>query len=117
MKKKMKIWIIRLMLEINFIYMTFKIETKDSNLFNSLVNGGIETKLPISIETFYNNIYVKIFRFIGFVANTLVMTKYYLFLPELLHRSVLILAGLFIAQLFIVLLIKLYNDFFKSDRK
>ena len=41
--------------------------------------------LPVKIENYYNNVFVIIFRAIGGISVIMVLTKFYLNLPEYLH--------------------------------
>lgn len=64
--------------------------------------------LPNSITIFYNNIFIRIFRFIGGISVLTVLFKKHLILPEYLQNIILIIALLQISLFFIITLIRIF---------
>jgi predicted small integral membrane protein len=70
------------------------------------MKGYSISTLPISVEIFYNNISVRIFRVIGGISFLMVVSKTYLNLPENLHLFCTIIAAIQITQI----IIKIFYD-------
>lgn len=67
--------------------------------------------LPDSVEIYYNNIFVRIFRFIGGLSFLLIVTNFYLQLPNFLHLLCAIVASIHVTQVTIILIIKTFYGF------
>nr|UEK25959.1 hypothetical protein [Mutinus fleischeri] len=63
--------------------------------------------LPDNLYKLYNNIVIRILRFIGGVCLLLVFTSYYLKLPIILHNFIIIIGFIQSMQILIILLIKI----------
>lgn len=75
--------------------------------------------LPVKVERLYNNIFVRIFRFIGGVAFLMVISNIFLHLPELLQLFFAIMASIHITQIMIMFIMKssygIYTLVFKKE--
>lgn len=63
--------------------------------------------LPENLYKIYNNIFIRILRFIGGVCLLLVLTSYYLNLPIILHKFITIIGFIQSIQISVILLIKI----------
>jgi len=64
--------------------------------------------LPDRVEKYYNNIFVRIFRFIGGLSFLFIITNLYLQLPKILHLFCAIVASIHVTQVTIILIIKTF---------
>lgn len=62
--------------------------------------------LPDSVERYYNNLFVRIFRFCGGLSFLVIITNFYLQLPNFLHLFFAIVASIHVTQVTIILIIK-----------
>ena len=72
------------------------------------MRGYSVSTLPVKVEIFYNNVFIRIFRVIGGISFVMVVTKIYLHLPEYLHLFLTIIAAIQITQMIIILIIKFF---------
>jgi hypothetical protein len=79
-----------------------------NSIYLGIVKGYSVSTLPVSVEKFYNNIFIRILRFIGGIFFLLVISKMYLKLPENLHLLCTIIAAIQITQIIIILLIRFF---------
>lgn len=75
--------------------------------------------LPPKVETLYNHIFFRIFRVIGGTCFLLIVTKFYLNLPEILQLFCTIIGSIQITQVIIIFLIKfcygIYTLIYKKE--
>lgn len=64
--------------------------------------------VPLSVENYYNNVFVRIFRVIGGISVIMVLTKFYLNLPEYLHLFCTIIASIQVTLVMIIFIIKFF---------
>jgi hypothetical protein len=92
-----------------------KIKNWISNL-NSFILGvkkGFNIPmLPNKISIYYNNIFIRILRFIGGVCLLLVLTSAYINLPKYSQNIILIMAIIQSIQIILILIIKLFYAFY-----
>lgn len=67
--------------------------------------------LPVKIENYYNNVFVIIFRAIGGISVIMVLTKFYLNLPEYLHLFFTIIVSIQVTLVMIIFIIKIFMEF------
>jgi len=65
--------------------------------------------LPLSVENYYNHIFVRIFKVVGGISFILLATKsdLYLQLPHIFHWICSIIASIHVTQVFIIFIIKI----------
>lgn len=70
--------------------------------------------LPAKVERYYNNIFVRIFRFNGGLSFLMVVTNtnFYLQLPKILQLLCAIVASIHVTQVFIIFMIKTFYCFY-----
>lgn len=83
------------------------------SIFLGLKKGFNIPLLPHRIYIFYNNIFIRIFRFIGGISVLTVLFKKHLLFPEYLQKIILIIALLQILLFFIIILIKILYGLYK----
>jgi hypothetical protein len=72
------------------------------------IRRGLEIPtLPLRIRNFYDNIVIRIFRFIGGICLVLNLTGYYLSFPNILHWFILIISAIQMIQIMIITGIKI----------
>lgn len=90
-----------------------------SSFFKGIKKGYSVSTLPVKVEIFYNHIFIRILRVIGGISFVMVVTKFYLNLPEYLHLFITIIAAIQITQMIIILIIKIiygiYTLMFKKE--
>lgn len=64
--------------------------------------------LPNSVEKYYNNTFIRIFRFIGGLTVVLILTNFYLYLPKILHLFCAIVASIHVTQVTIIFIVKTF---------
>lgn len=80
---------------------------KINSILLGIQKGYNIPSLPNSITLFYNNILIRIFRFIGGISVLTVLFKKHLIFPEYLQNILLIIALLQISLFFIITLIRI----------
>lgn len=80
---------------------------KINSILLGIQKGYNIPSLPNSITLFYNNIFIRIFRFIGGISVLTVLFKKHLIFPEYLQNILLIIALLQISLFFIITLIRI----------
>lgn len=80
-----------------------------NSIYLGLMKGYSISTLPISVERFYNNIFIRILRVIGGICLVLVLTNgsEKLSLPSSIHTIIIALAFLQSIQILIIMIIKL----------
>jgi hypothetical protein len=77
-----------------------------NSIFLGVIRGYSVPTLPVSVEIYNNNIFVRIFRFIGGLSFLLIITKFYLQLPYFLQFLCAVIASIHCTQVMIILIIK-----------
>ena len=78
-----------------------------NSIYLGILKGYNIGILPEKVYKIYNNIFIRILRFIGGVCLFLVLTSYYLSLPIILHKIIIIIGFIQSIQIVIILLIKI----------
>ena len=75
--------------------------------------------LPLIVEKYYSNVFVRLFRVIGGISVIMVLTKFYLNLPEYLHLFFTIFASIQVTLVMIIFIIKfcygIYTLIYKKE--
>ena len=80
---------------------------KKNSIYLGIVKGYNVPMLPKKIETIYNNIYIRMLRFIGGLCLLLVLTSHYSWFPIYLQIIIIIVGAIQSIQIFIILFIKI----------
>jgi hypothetical protein len=83
-----------------------------NSIYLGIVKGYSIPTLPVSVERFYNNIFVRIFRVIGGISFLIVVTEFYLQLPAILRLFCAIIASMHLTLVFIIFIIKTFYSLF-----
>src|SRR5215813_8719992 len=87
------------------------------SIFLAIKKANSVSLLPKKIEILYQNIFVRIFRFIGGICLLIVLTSYYLKIPVYLHNPIIIIGFLQSVQIFIIFIIKICYGFYTLKYK
>nr|YP_009652979.1 hypothetical protein [Taiwanofungus camphoratus]QCG70017.1 hypothetical protein [Taiwanofungus camphoratus]UKQ56123.1 hypothetical protein [Taiwanofungus camphoratus]WRO45218.1 hypothetical protein [Taiwanofungus sp. YW-2023a] len=102
----------------NFLLKYLSINIDKNSIYLALKKGYSVPILPEKVDKIYNNIYIRILRFIGGLCLLLVLTSSYLLSPAYLHKLIIIIGAIQSVQMFILFIVKfiygIYTLIYKS---